>query len=178
MIKIYKYILLIVVGLGLCNSVEAAKKSKVEGDPSEVFSSPLGKSDIENNAYNRCLLIKKLKPGSDKAGQATRDSATILGSYATKLYAQSIKISAYIFAEDETAKEITNPDVSGEEAIIKHEITARLADIARRINIINSFDAATSMMNALQSINNAQSSAYDKFRNKKFEYITDCEELK
>ena len=166
-----------IVVLSFSNIAEAGG-SKVKGDPSELFASPLGKSDIENNAYNRCLLIKKLRPGTDKASQATRNEAEILGTYATKLYAQSIKISAYISAEDELAKDIKSPDISSEEAIIKHEIIARLADIARRINIVNSFDATTSMMNALQLMRNTQSSAYNKFRNRSFEYVTECEELK
>ena len=169
--------LLFMLFIVFCKPIEAGE-SKVKGDPAELFASPLGKSDIKNNAYNRCLLIKKLKPGVDKASQTTRDNLEILGTYATKLYAQSIKISAYISEEDEKAKSLKSPDISGEEAIIKHEITARLADIARRINIVNSFDAATSMMNALQSIKNAQSSAYEQFRDKKFEYVTDCEKLK
>jgi hypothetical protein len=170
--------LLLLALLVFSNSAEAARKSKVHGDPSELFNSPLGKSDIKNNAYNRCLLIKTLKPGADKSSQATRNNAELLGAYATKLYAQSVKISAYIFTEDEVAKELTEPDVNGETAIIKYEITARLADIARRINIINSFDAATSMMRALETISKAPSSAYDKFRDKNFEYVTECKKLK
>lgn len=178
MSKLYELMLLLLALLVFTNSAEAARKSKVLGDPSELFNSPLGKSDIENNAHNRCLLIKTLKPGADKSSQATRNNAELLGSYATKLYAQSVKISAYIFTEDDSAKELTEPDVSGEEAIIKYEITARLADIARRINIINSFDAATSMMRSLETISKAPTAAYDRFRDKNFEYVTDCEELK
>ena len=178
MSKLCNLILLIVALLVFTNSADAARKSKVLGDPSELFNSPLGNSDIKNNAYNRCLLIKTLKPGADKSSQATRNNAELLGTYATKLYAQSVKISAYIFTEDEVSKEITEPDVSGEEAIIKHEIIARLADIARRINIINSFDAATSMMRSLETISKAPTAAYNRFRDKNFEYVTDCEELK
>lgn len=178
MIKFYKHILLIIAFLICVNPVNVAAKSKVLGDPSELFNSPLGKGDIKNNAYNRCLLIRILKPGTDKSSEATRNNAELLGTYAAKLYAQSIKVSAYIMEEDDFVKEIKYPDVDGEEAIIKHEITQRMADIARRINIINSFDAATSMMKALEAISNAPSAAYNKFRDKNFNYTIDCEDLK
>ena len=94
-----------------------AKKSKIKGDPELVWLSPLGSGDIENNAYNRCRLIRTLKPGKEEVSATTKNTFDILSTYAPNLYAQAIKVGGYIEAEKEkqlnfeTRKEYYTGDV-------------------------------------------------------------------
>ena len=157
-----------------------AKKSKIKGDPELIWLSPLGSGDIENNAYNRCRLIKLLKPGPEQTTAANQNTYDILTNYATNLYAQSIKVSDYIEAEKENS-DTSDPDLSDEKALLDEEVTKRLGDIARRMNIINSFEAGTMLLESLNSMVELLPTAYDSFRvykGGKIEYSSDCEDLK
>ena len=157
-----------------------ARKSKIKGDPEVVWLSPLGSGDIKNNAYNRCRLIKTLKPGKDEASTATKNAYDVLSTYASNLYAQSIKIASYIEAEKEKS-DSSDPDLSDEKALLDEEVTKRLGDIARRMNIINAFESSTMLLESLDAMVELPPSAYNEFRvfkNGKLEYSSDCEDLK
>jgi hypothetical protein len=157
-----------------------AKKSKIKGDPELLWLSPLGSSDIENNEYNRCLFIKKIKPGYGHALEANQNTLDILSTYAANLYAQSIKLAGYIEAEKEKSGE-SDPDLSDEKALLDEEVTKRLADIARRMNIINSFEAGTMLLESLSTLNKLPTTTYEEFRVIKgglVTYSSDCNDLK
>ena len=141
---------LIIVFCLFCSSAQAAK-SAVKGDPELLWNSPLGKEDIENTPYNRCLLIKKLRRGTS-AEELNRDIYEILSEYTANLYAQSVKITAYIEEESKKEKTIKPGKLNDEISIIKKLILKRQGDIARRINIINSFEAGTSMLESLTAM--------------------------
>ena len=94
-----------------------AKKSKIKGDPELLWLSPLGDSDIENNDFNRCRLIKKIKPGPGHALEESNNTHDILSTYISNLYAQSIKISGYIEAEKEKVKKYTELITKLEESL-------------------------------------------------------------
>ena len=168
------------LSVGVVISPAYAKKSKIKGDPELVWLSPLGSGDIENNAYNRCRLIKSLKPGKDAASTATKNTYDILSTYAANLYAQSIKVAGYIEAEKEKDSS-SDPDLSDEKALLDEEVTKRLGDIARRMNIIISFEASTMLLESLNEMVDLSPSAYSEFRvlkNGKLDYSSDCEDLK
>ncbi len=176
-----KYIIFaFLLSVGAIISPAYAKKSPIKGDPELVWLSPMGDDNIENNAYNRCRLIKLLKPGSDQATATTQNTYDIISSYAANLYAQSIKISDYI--EEEKQKDNSpDPDVSDEKALLDEEVTKRLGDIARRMNIINSFEASTMLLESLEAMVELSPDAYEIFRvlkNGKIEYSSNCEDLK
>ena len=165
---------------GVIISPAYAKKSPIKGDPELVWLSPLGSGDIENNAYNRCRLIKLIKPGADQATATTRNTYDILSTYAANLYAQSIKISDYIEAEKEKSSS-SDPDVSDEKALLDNEVRKRLGDISRRMNIINSFEASIAVLEGLNQMIQLSPTAYDKFKvlkNGVFDYSSDCEDLR
>ena len=178
--KILSFILLSVCIF--CSPAYAAK-SVVKGDPELLWETPLGKGDIENNAYNRCLLIKMVKPGVGQTSKREKNVYDVLSTYVSDLYAQSVKISAYIAAEDENADDSSSSttDVDNEKAIIEQEITRRLADISRRINIINSFEAGIIVLDSLQGLRDLAPTTYSEFRalqDGRYQYVTDCEVLK
>lgn len=182
MLKIYKILFMMLGGVCICFSSSAAE-IKVKGDPELLWLSPLGKEDIENNAYNRCRLIKLIKPGAGQTTRTDKNNFDIFSSYISNLYAQSIKISAYIAEEDKNESDTSSSQTSldNEKAIIEQEIIRRLADISRRINIINSFEAGIAMLDSLWYIRNLGPTTYEEFRalqNGKYEYVTDCEVLK
>jgi hypothetical protein len=157
-----------------------AKKSKIKGDPELLWLSPLGKSDIENNDYNRCLLIKTAKPGSGRAVETGTKVHAILSTYAANIYAQSIKLAEYIEAEKEKNDE-KDPDLSDEKALLDEEVTKRLGDIARRMNIINSFEAGTLLLESLNALNKLPLESYEEFRVFKdgsMIYSSDCNDLR
>ena len=173
-------ILFVMAGLVPVNLSYAAK-SPIKGDPELVWLSPLGDDDIQNTPYNRCRLIKTLKPGVGKASTTTDNTYNILANYATNLYAQAIKISAYIEDEKNAKTNSKQPDLSNEVSLIENEITGRLVGISRRINIINSFEAGTEMLNNLQAITSMPPITYQTFRalvDGKYVYDSDCEALK
>ena len=174
--KIFAFLSLV----GVVTSPAHAKKSKVKSDPEVVWLSPLGSEDIENNAYNRCLLIKKIKPGSGKASETIQNTYEILVPYATNLYAQSIKISDEIDAEKEKDDSST-PDLSSEKVLLEEEVTQRLGLLARRMNIINAFEAGITVLDSLNAMIELLPDAYSNFRvikNGKVEYSENCEDLK
>ena len=156
-----------------------AKKSKIKGDPDLIWLSPLGSGDIENNAYNRCRFIKTIKPGRGHALETSQNTHDILSTYAANLYAQSVKLAGYIEAEKEKSND-KDPDLSDEKALLDEEVTKRLGDIARRMNIINSFEAGTVMLESLAIINKLPERSYEEFRVIKggdLIYSNDCEDL-
>ena len=114
------------------------------------------------------------------AAASSASTSDIISSYAANLYAQSIKISDYI--EEEKQKDnSSDPDVSDEKALLDEEVTKRLGDIARRMNIINSFEASTMLLESLEAMVELSPDAYEIFRvlkNGKIEYSSDCEDLK
>lgn len=173
----------IVLGSVLClwRQAEAAK-SQIKGDPELMWLNPLGKEDIENNAYNRCLLIKTLKPGVEKASQSRKNFYDTMSQYAANLYAQSIKIAAYLDEEKEAKKGIADKELTNEQDILEHEIIGRLGEITRRINIINSFEAGRVMLEDLWAIKTQfKDDAYSQFMaftNGEYDFTTDCEVLK
>lgn len=165
-----------------CSPAYAAK-SVVKGDPELLWETPLGKGDIENNAYNRCLLIKMIKPGIGQTSRREKNIYDVLSTYVSDLYAQSVKISAYIAAEDEDTDDSSSSttDVDNEKAIIEQEITRRLADISRRMNIINSFEAGIVVLDSLQGLREMAPGTYSEFRalqDGRYQYVSDCEVLK
>ena len=176
-----KNIFLVMLLLSFCICMgDAYAKSKIKGDPELVWVSPLGDSDIKNNAYNRCRLIKKIKPGADQVTAATQNTYDILSTYASNLYAQAIKIAGYIEAEKEKT-DTKEPDLSDEKALLDNEVTQRLGDIARRMNIINAFEASTAVLESLNAMVRLPPSAYNEFRVLKdgeYTYSGDCEDLK
>ncbi|MCQ2740581.1 MAG: hypothetical protein MJ210_00460 [Alphaproteobacteria bacterium] len=147
---------------------EALAKSVVKGDPELLWRSPLGKEDISNTAKNRCLLIKKIAPGATKATETTENIYELLSEYTSNLYAQSIMITAYLEEETEDEKKLSLPKANDEISIIKKKITRRLEDIARRLNIINSLDAGTSVVSSLFYMVGQSNNVYNDI---------DCDEL-
>ena len=176
LVPIFAFILSVV----MIASPVYAKKSKIKGDPEVIWLSPLGSGDIKNDAYNRCRLIRVMKPGEGKASETTKNTYDVLSTYATNLYAQSIKLGSYIEAEKEKDSS-SEPDLSDEKALLDEEVIKRLGDIARRMNIINSFEANIMLLKSLDTIVQLPPSAYNEFRvlkDGKFDYSTDCEDLK
>ena len=163
-----------------CTPVYVAA-SQVKGDPELIWQTPLGSSDIENNAYNRCRLVRLMKPGVGKNTQESRNNYDIISTYISDLYAQSVKISAYIAAEDETSNNTSSSDLDNEKTIIEQEIIKRMADISRRLNIINSFESGILVLDSLQRLRELSPIAYAEFRalvDGKYQYVSDCEVLK
>lgn len=177
-----KYIILAILTLCLLPwslSASEIAKSKVKGDPDVLWNSPLGSSNIENNAYNRCLLIKKLNPEHGAASTTTANQYDTLTEYITTLYAQSIKISAYIEAEKNT--ETSKPDLSDKIALIENEVILRLSDIARRVNIINAFESGIAVLRATHDITEMNKNTFKQFKAIKdgeYKNVSDCEVLK
>lgn len=180
--KIYKTIIGSVILAGMVVFSASAKEIKVKGDPELLWLSPLGNSDIENNAYNRCRLIKLIKPGAGKTSESNKNNYDIFSNYVSNLYAQSIKISAYIAEEEENeANNASSVNTDNELALIEEEIIQRMANISRRINIINSFEAGISMLDSLEFISSLGPTTYEEFRalhDGKYDYVSDCELLK
>lgn len=157
-----------------------AKKSKIKGDPELLWLSPLGDSDIKNNDFNRCRLIKKIKPGPGHALEESNNTHDILSTYISNLYAQSIKISGYIEAEKEKTDN-SEPDLSDEKTLLDEEVTKRLGEISRRMNIINSFEAGTMLLESLNKLNELYPNAYETFKiikNDSLELSDDCNDYK
>lgn len=181
MLSLIKYVaLVLVVGNCFAFSAEAAK-SKIKGDPELLWLSPLGDEDIENTPYNRCRIIKKIKPGVNNVSETTQNNYDIFTNYASNLYAQSIKIISYIAEEKEDDSTDSSTDLSNEIALIEDSITKTTLDISRRLNIITSFEAGISILNSLETLQNLPPGVYADFRalqNGKYEYVSDCEALK
>ena len=120
-----------------------------------------------------------MKPGSTKISKTTKTTYQVLSKYISDLYAQSIKISAYIDAEEKEDK--PDVDLTDEKILIDELITRRLGNIARRINIINSFESGIAVLSNLLIINGLPNNTYESFRalnNGKYEYVSDCKVLK
>ena len=162
------FIIISCVAVFFCGEAFAVK-SVIKGDPELLWRTPLGKEDIENNEYNRCLLIKKVKPGVLKASETNRNVYELLSEYTANLYTQSIKTAAYIEEESQKEKDKDEGDLSNEQTIIKTKITRKLSEIARRVNIINSLDAGTSMLTSLIEMTKQNRTVFDE---------VDCEDLK
>lgn len=176
-------ILLITVLIAVAYAFPAAAvRSPVKGDPEITWESPLGDDNIEDNDYNRCRIIRALKPGASSATATNQTNDEIFSRHVSDLYAQSVKITQYIEDEKNAKDDTHKPDLSNEVALINYEITRRLADITRRMNIINSFEAANSIITSLQNIRLVGGpAAYSKFRgykDGKYQYLTDCEDIK
>ena len=174
-----KVILVFAILLSAIFAVPPSQANEIKGDPELVWLSPLGDSDIENNAYNRCRLIRKIKPGAGKASEATKNNFDILSSYASNLYAQSLKIAGYIESEKEKTAS-SGTDLSDEKALLDEEIIKRLGDLSRRMNIINSFEAGVILLESLSIMIEQPQNAYSDFRvlkNGTFVDSTDCEDL-
>ena len=153
---------------------------KIKGDPDLIWLSPLGDSDIENNAYNRCRLIKKIKPGNEKASETTKNNFDILSSYASNLYAQSLKMAGYIESEQGESSS-SEADLSSKTGITDVEVTQRIGYIAHRMNIINSLEAGIMLLESLSIMADQAPTTYSDFRvlkNGTFEYSSDCNDLK
>ena len=156
-----------------------AAEIKVQGDPELIWLTPLGKQDIENTAYNRCSFIRVMKPGSAKTSKTTKNTYDVLSNYISNLYAQSIKISAYIDAEEKEDK--PDVDLTDEKILLDELVTRRLGNIARRMNIINSFEAGIAVLSNLLIINSMPNNTYETFRalsDGKYEYVSDCKVIK
>ncbi len=155
--------------------------AKVKGDPELLWLSPLGDEDIEETPYNMCRIIKSIKPGVGQTSTTTKNLYDIFSNYISNLYAQSIKISAYIAEEEEDEEDDSlSADISNEIAIIEEGIIQSTADIARRINIINSFEAGIAMLDALEELDNMAPGIYSEFLaldNGNYDYVSDCEYL-
>lgn len=176
-----KFNIFISILLGFClyAGLSKAAEIKVQGDPELIWLTPLGKEDIENTAYNRCKFIRVMKPGIDKVNETTKNTYDVLSNYISNLYAQSIKISAYVDAEEK--KDDPDVDLTDEKILIDELITRRLGNIARRINIINSFEAGMAVLSNLLIIDSMPNNTYETFRtlnNGQYEYVSDCSVLK
>lgn len=175
-----KFMLVFAILMSVIIIAVPAYAKKIKGDPELIWLSPLGDSDIENNAYNRCRLIRTVKPGAGETSKITKNKFDILSTYASNLYAQSLKIAGYIESEKEDNTPST-ADLSNEKTLIDEEITKRLGDISRRMNIINAFEAGTMLLESLSVLYEQQPETYSDFRvlkNGSFVYSTDCEDLK
>ncbi len=177
MLNNYKLLIMLLFSLCLFNTPANAARSRVKGDPDLLWLTPLGKSDIKNNAYNRCLLIRAVKPGSGKGGEAQRNAFDILSTYSSNLYAQAVK--TWVNVEEEKAA--NNKKADDEKALIE-KATRTLSDISRRLNIINSLEAGGVMVDSLMEIRSMGSTVYETFPaivNGKYDSsATDCEVLK
>ncbi len=181
MLNKYRFLAVLLMAVFCFNTSAEAARSKVKGDPDLLWMTPLGKSDIKNNAYNRCLLIRAVKPGLGKGGKARRNAFDILSTYASNLYAQSIKISSQLEEENAPAGSFTafKADANDEKALAE-KITRTMADITRRLNIINSLEAGGVMVDSLMKIKQMDL-VYDTFPavvDGKWDYVSDCEALK
>ena len=182
MLSNYKYIILLAFIMSNIVISNVFAKAEVKGDPTLIWMSPLGDDNIENNAYNRCRIIRKLKPGVGKAAETTRNTYEILSTYMSDLYAQAIKISAYI-GEEESESETSNSsstDLTNEIALIEEGIVKNLADISRRMNIINSFEAGILVLDSMVELKDMSASVYEEFRafdGQKYDYFSECEVL-
>ena len=182
MLKLNKYFaLVLLIAIFFSFSVEAAK-SQIKGDPELLWLSPLGDEDIENTPYNRCRIIRKIKPGMNNVSETTQNNYDIFSNYVSNLYAQSVKITSYIAEEkDEKTTDSATSDLSNEIALIEEGITKTTLDISRRMNIIVSFEAGIAILNSLEALQSLEPGAYEDFRalqNGKYEYVSDCEVLK
>ncbi len=173
-------IMVIMTAMLISSSVASYAKSQVKGDPELLWLSPLGDSDIEDNSYYRCRLARLINPGSGQSTTATQNKYDVMSNYVSNLYAQSIKISAYIEKEEKKASS-SSTGTDNEIAILEKEIVQRMADISRRLNIINSFEAGIVMLDALDELDSLPAGTYSSFRalsDGRYEYVTDCEVLK
>lgn len=145
MIRLYKYFIVI---LALCAVVSPAKAwdSAVKGDPELLWNTPLGNPKLEINAENRCRLIRTVLPNYGATEEFRRNRHTLLSEYISNLYAQAVKISAYIEAEKNAPA--ASADLS-DALKLQEEAAKRSGDIARRLNIINSFESGITVLEAL-----------------------------
>lgn len=182
MIKKVTYFVVMMLSVLCINRQGWAFESQIKGDPELIWLNPLGKEDIKNNAYNRCLLIRTIKPGFGDASTSQKNYYETMAQYATNLYAQSIKIGAYLDAEKEASKGVASMDLTNEQDILENEILGRLSEISRRINIINAFEASRQMITVLQEVKrNFKDDAYGEFRifkDGQYKTSTDCEDFK
>ena len=175
----FKMFIFMLLGFCLYANLSEAAEIKVQGDPELIWLTPLGKQDIENTAYNRCNFIRVMKPGSAKTSKTTKNTYDVLSNYISNLYAQSIKISAYIDAEEK--EDSPDVDLTDEKILLDKLVTRRIGNIARRMNIINSFEAGIAVLSNLIIINSMPSNTYETFRavnDGKYEYVSDCKVLK
>ena len=180
MLNIYKYLIVIVM-ISLISGTAETRDLKVKGEPVIKWQSPLD-GDIENNAYNRCRLIKALKPGVGKSSDSMRNNYDVFSEYISNLYTQSIKISAAIEKELKEEKNKKSQDkTENERVLLNQDVTPYLADIAQRMNIIVSFEAGTAVLNRLEAIRGLPQNVYSEIatiKDGKWVYVNDCEELK
>ena len=176
MIKFCKYFTIaVLLSAGLLNTAVAAM-SGIKGDPQTPWAVIGNNKKIENNEYQRCKVIRAMLPGVGKIGESRRNIYDTMSQYIANLYVQSIMIPAYIAAEEEGDK---GNDKTNQVEVIKQEQNKHLGNIARRLNIINSLEAGTAMIELLTELSSLPSTTYQSFKtHKNGGYGTECEELK
>lgn len=156
----------------ICFSVLiSTAKADIYGDPTLDFPSPLGDENAKNDDYNRCRLIRMIKPLENNPEKEQLNKHNNFALYSSMLYAQSIKISAYL--EQENEKDELDIDIKNEMEFIRDSITPRLLRLARRMNIINSFEASIQVMEAMKSIDEMSPYTYKEIS----EGVISCEDL-
>ncbi len=152
---------LIVIGLILMFFLvsEAFAGSKIKGQPDQLWLTPMGDDNIENTGYNRCRVIKTMKPGEKRVMQTVNNTQTLLGRYASELYFQAVKANFEI--DQETPDDVMTS--TAELSLMNRQIIARLANIANRLNIIVSLESRTAALNNIKKITNLSGSVYNDY---------------
>lgn len=178
----YKYFLAALIAqLVVVNQVFASEiaQSRVKGDPDIKWDSVFDDGNISDTPYNRCMLIRKVHPEGSKQSDIVKNRYELFSEYVSNLYAQSIKISAYL--EEEAKIPPSAPDMSNKISLIENEVMLRLADISRRINIINAFEAGTAILTSLDNLERMSRTTYQQFKavyKGEYDDYSDCEVLK
>lgn len=155
--KISLMVIVLILSLSLLPEAYAGKK--IKGQPDSEWESPMGDDNIENTGYNRCRVIKTMKPGADKVMQTVNNTQTLLSRYASELYFQAVKTNFEI--DQETSDDVTTS--TAELSLMNRQIIARLANIANRLNIIVSLESRTAALNNIKKITNLSGSVYNDY---------------
>lgn len=161
-----KYFIFASLVLFLCGRYAVAaegSQSPVSGDPSIKWDIIGNNQKIENNAYQRCLLIRSVIPGQGKSSETQRNIFDTMSKYVSYLYAQSVMVSVNIAAEEEAVK-LIKASKTGQIELIKNGINYHLGNITRRLNIIASLEAGVAMIDMMTELQNLPSGTYARFK--------------
>lgn len=135
-------------------------EDKIEGQPNNLWLTPMGDSDIENTNYNRCRLIKTMKPGSNLVMQTTAATRAVLVRYASELYFQSVETNFEVDQEEPAEDKTSTAEVS----LLNREIINRLARIANRLNIVVSLEARTAAMDNMDKLSKLGGNVFSEYK--------------
>lgn len=105
-------------------------------------------SSVDDTHFNRCRLIKLIKPGADKVEEMQRVATILQSYYSSELYTQAMQILYELDKED--PHPFSNQ--SSKKAILDKNIKDVLLDTTQRLAIVASLEARTAVVENISKI--------------------------